>query len=529
MSDQPLRPEIAQSWLRSERSGLSPERISDLDHSEARPTGRLLRAAGPVLDALAADLDGTSTGLILADRSSRIVDVRVDRSSVHDWMYALGVAPGVRFGEDNMGTNSIGTPLEVRKPMAVRGTEHFTNAFKNVSCYGHPIVDPVTGRCEGVLDISSPQGQDSPLFPALVRRVVRDIGDQLQASSPRSHLRLAAAFEAATRIRSRAVLAIGPSIVLATPTALDALDARDHVVLRACADEIRAGGIGAPTLQLSSGLAVRLTWQPVHGTDGVVITLAPGTGDDQGLVPGGPVGLWPVLVIGEPGSGRTTAARRALQYPADGIDAVDAFGSGAERFARQLDRLFSADRRAVLVENVQLLADPLAARLVRHLQSYPGRVALTSTPATGPSDPNARFATVCPERVELSPLRMRRQEIPDVAVQMLAQTSAGGTARLLPATLRALAAQTWPGNLSELRRVIDGLARSRSAGDITPDDLPASHRTTTNVSTPREQAERAVILAALDAAHGNKIRAAQTLAVSRSTLYNRIRALHIDG
>ena len=92
-----------------------------------------------------------------------------------------------------------------------------------------------------------------------------------------------------------------------------------------------------------------------------------------------------------------------------------------------------------------------------------------------------------------------------------------------------LSTQTWPGNLADLRRVVDELARSRSAGDIIPNDLPASHRATSNPPTPRAQAERDVIVAALHAAHGNKIRAAKALDVSRSTLYNRMHALRITA
>ena len=281
-------------------------------------------------------------------------------------------------------------------------------------------------------------------------------------------------------------------------------------------------------MHLSSGLAVGVTWQLVQDGDGVVITLAPEIGD-PGLTSGGAVDQWPLLVVGEMGSGRTTAARRWLEFPAETIDAIDAFGSGAEHFARRIDELFRAPGGAVVIENVQLLTDSLLAGLIRQLRSFGGRVALTSTPSGGGPDANARLATVCPERIELTPLRLRRHEIPGLAEHMLAETAVGGAVRLLPATLRLLSAQAWPGNLSELRRVIDGLARFRSAGDITPDDLPASHRAATTVSTPREQAERDVIVAALDAAGGNKIRAAKALDVSRSTLYNRIHALRIDA
>ncbi|MYX42020.1 helix-turn-helix domain-containing protein, partial [Streptomyces sp. SID89] len=83
-----------------------------------------------------------------------------------------------------------------------------------------------------------------------------------------------------------------------------------------------------------------------------------------------------------------------------------------------------------------------------------------------------------------------------------------------------------PGNLTELRRTVLGLAQIRTAGDILPSDLPASHRDRSPAS-PFRQAEREVIIAAIEAANGNRREAARALGVSRSTLYNRMRALRI--
>lgn len=83
--------------------------------------------------------------------------------------------------------------------------------------------------------------------------------------------------------------------------------------------------------------------------------------------------------------------------------------------------------------------------------------------------------------------------------------------RLTSETLRVLAVQPWPGNLAELRRVTRAVAVVRSAGDIIPSDLPASHRTAPGPYSPFRQAEREVIVAAIEAAVGNKLKAARAL------------------
>nr|WP_237534413.1 helix-turn-helix domain-containing protein [Streptomyces sp. SID3343] len=110
---------------------------------------------------------------------------------------------------------------------------------------------------------------------------------------------------------------------------------------------------------------------------------------------------------------------------------------------------------------------------------------------------------------------------------MLADLDVPGRPRFTADSLRVLATQPWPGNLAELRRVVATVASTRPEGDIAPSDLPASHRDAPAPASPFRQAEREVIVAAIEAAGGNKLRAARALSMSRSTLYNRMRVLRI--
>ena len=110
----------------------------------------------------------------------------------------------------------------------------------------------------------------------------------------------------------------------------------------------------------------------------------------------------------------------------------------------------------------------------------------------------------------------------------LALTNPWGVWLVEASAMSALAAQPWPGNLAELHRVVRTVATARTAGDIIPGDLPAEYRSGPRPGSPLRQAEREVIVAAIEAAGGNKVKAARALGVSRATIYNRMRALGIS-
>ena len=150
-----VRSEILGSWLRCQRSGLSPEaelnvsRLHEVDRGS-----RLMAAAAPVLDALARHLEGTGFSLLLADSSGRLVDMRCGAPVVRARVERSGAVIGQLFSESATGTNAISTALELRHGLFVRAGEHFLEGLKSYSCYGQPIFNRATRRLEGVLDIS---------------------------------------------------------------------------------------------------------------------------------------------------------------------------------------------------------------------------------------------------------------------------------------------------------------------------------------------------------------------------------------
>ncbi|MFD8245592.1 helix-turn-helix domain-containing protein [Nocardia sp. NPDC059691] len=210
------------------------------------------------------------------------------------------------------------------------------------------------------------------------------------------------------------------------------------------------------------------------------------------------------------------------------LDAADVLVQGTRTWTAEAASIFESAGPPVIVEHAHLVSEPVTTLLSRWLRRTPRSVVLTCVPGTEPARVPTLLDALCASRRELLPLRRRREDIPVLARRILDTTAVAGRVRLAPDTLRVLADQPWPGNLTELDRIVRAVAQRRSAGDITPADLPASHRAPRRRETPLRSAEREIIVRALEAAGGNRMQAARAIGVSRSTLYNRMRALRIE-
>jgi DNA-binding NtrC family response regulator len=133
--------------------------------------------------------------------------------------------------------------------------------------------------------------------------------------------------------------------------------------------------------------------------------------------------------------------------------------------------------------------------------------------------------------LELPPLRERLEDVPALAERFLARVAGElgrPAARLSAAALRRLQTHAWPGNIRELRNVLERAVLLTEAEILEPDDLGfdfdgarRDSRPSGGVVTLRE-AERQMIERALREERGHVARAAERLGISRSSLYQRI-------
>jgi DNA-binding NtrC family response regulator len=132
--------------------------------------------------------------------------------------------------------------------------------------------------------------------------------------------------------------------------------------------------------------------------------------------------------------------------------------------------------------------------------------------------------------IPLPPLRDRGDDVAALADHFLAELNAaeGTSKRLTPAARERLRGHNWPGNLRELKNVIhhafivaDGELGLEELGDTAAGKGPAKSLTM-SVGTPLVDAERRLILAALDQFAGDKKKVASALQISVATLYTRL-------
>ncbi|MEU8718160.1 GAF domain-containing protein [Streptomyces sp. NPDC048663] len=172
------RPVIEQSWGRTLRSGVDPDHdfgagLLSPDEVRRRRERSPLRDVLPVLrEGLLSVADAAQHIMVVADADGRVL-WREGSPPVLRKADGLGFAPGADWREDVVGTNGIGTPAVVRRPVQVFAAEHFARSLTSWTCSGAPITDPRDGTLLGVVDVSGPLETMHPATLALVDSVAK--------------------------------------------------------------------------------------------------------------------------------------------------------------------------------------------------------------------------------------------------------------------------------------------------------------------------------------------------------------------
>jgi Nif-specific regulatory protein len=138
--------------------------------------------------------------------------------------------------------------------------------------------------------------------------------------------------------------------------------------------------------------------------------------------------------------------------------------------------------------------------------------------------------------IHLPPLRDRREDIPllvDHFVDRTAKEIGWARPEIASGAMELLCAYRWPGNIREMRNVIERAVLLCDAGKITPEILP---REIAGEAKPEpgemggsalEGYEKAMIVKALEENDWNQTRAAEALGISRDNLRYRLRKYRI--
>ncbi|MBT0993642.1 GAF domain-containing protein [Cellulomonas sp. DKR-3] len=162
---------VADSWRRSRRSGVDPERPaprSDLSDNDLAGLRREtpLTAALPVARRLLLDADPQWVAA-LTDATGRLLWIDGNRRVRHA-VGRAGFVEGAVWSEDCAGTNAPGTALATNREVQVVGSEHWARPVHPWSCAAAPLHDS-SGRVLGVLDITGGPEVASGMAMQLVR------------------------------------------------------------------------------------------------------------------------------------------------------------------------------------------------------------------------------------------------------------------------------------------------------------------------------------------------------------------------
>ncbi|MET9762373.1 GAF domain-containing protein [Streptomyces sp. NPDC006372] len=169
---------IQQSWERMLRSGVDPDHdfrsgLLSREEVQRRREASALRHVLPVLrEGLLAAADVAHHIMVVADEEGRVL-WREGSPPVLRKADGLGFELGADWREDVVGTNGVGTPAVVRRPVQVFAAEHFVRSQAGWTCAGAPLTDPRDGRLLGVVDVSGPLETMHPATLAWVDSVAK--------------------------------------------------------------------------------------------------------------------------------------------------------------------------------------------------------------------------------------------------------------------------------------------------------------------------------------------------------------------
>ncbi len=283
---------------------------------------------------------------------------------------------------------------------------------------------------------------------------------------------------------------------------------------------------------------------------------------------------WPVLILGETGTGKEVAAR-AIHHlnPRGPFVAIDCSaivgplmeselfghvkGSFTGAVAQKTGLIEAAHGGTAFLDEIGELPLDMQVKLLRVLQEKEFRpvgsllsrhsdfraIAATNRDLAQEVD-HGRFRRDLYYRLNVVSLRLpalrdRREDIPLLIEHFLARH--GGTHQLTAETLETMVAYSWPGNVRELENCIHRLLATGPGPLVQTHDLPSALQNFArqveagaaggvNVAAsgldgvlPLAEVERRAILNALRVTKGDRATAAQLLGIGRTTLYRKLK------
>ncbi len=558
---------ILASWKRSKDMLVAADHIEQSYSTDVDIDTPITRRAQPILNMLRGHLDGQPMSIILTDQTGLVLSRQSGDAELDRYLDGVSLAPGFRYSEQFVGTNGIGTALEVGGPTYVFGHEHYAENLERLACVGVPIRHPISGRTVGAIDLTCWAKDAGPLLLTLAKSTAEQIRQALLADAGVHQMSLLEEYLRVCGRQPGIVFAVDGDTVIMNEHVRSALDPVDQAALVAHAGEaLLDGRRHSIRVELPSGATARMYGRPVgeeSGAQGAVVHVKMGARPAReaeatptsspmslpGIVGADPVWLracreveaashaseW-LMVRGEPGVGKLALLQAAQlrHQPVRQLALLDAaVRRDDEAWRTALGEALAAAKQGLVVQHIDELSEARFRQLVSVLSSRradaakPFWVAVTLAPARANSDLRG-LGRLFPRTVDVPPLRLHLGDLRALVSFFLGRLGVGEQLTCSPEAIAALARGAWPGNAQEVLDTLREVVRHRRTGTIAPEDLPPGTRTFSRRRlSPIEAMERDAVVRALVDSGGDKTQAAAALGMSRATIYRKIQGYGI--
>lgn len=201
IDDNNVRKEIVESWQRCKNYKVDPYRgkghvVDDNKLNRIKKQNRqLIETAEPFMKELAELVKDSHIVVVLTDANGMILETIGDEKIMHN-ANQLRFIPGSYWSEEKVGTNAIGSAIEIDKPLQVNGCEHYCKQHHTWTCSAAPIHNP-EGELIGILDMSGPFKRAHPHTLGMVVAAAKSIENQISLIEINKELRIANKFSSA--------------------------------------------------------------------------------------------------------------------------------------------------------------------------------------------------------------------------------------------------------------------------------------------------------------------------------------------
>lgn len=253
------------------------------------------------------------------------------------------------------------------------------------------------------------------------------------------------------------------------------------------------------------------------------------------------------LILGEAGSGKTRVARAIHQerrqtgaFLCLRLAELDARQIESAVFDKGMSQELQSGPGTLFIDGIQHVSLAAQNRLVRERSSiWPGWRVIFGAPSLSEELSHPLREHLAQREVQIRPLRERGEDIPELAVHFVAKACKALGRHGISISREAMAelcAYNWPGNVCELRDVIEqAVPRCSDMGQIGAGLISAGQNAiveqvvediiggSRGLDAAMAELEVAVIREALQQQHGNRSAAARQLKLPRQTLQDRMK------